>query len=183
VKLKIEHILILALGIIIIYLSTCTSNPVIEKPVEVIRTDSIYVHTTDTITNIIHVPFKTIEYIDSTTIDTTLNGYSYGGNDSLLSYSIWVESKERPKNVKLEYDLKNFTIHDTISTYVRDSVYELDNKSYFSIGANIGGSKDAFSFSPTLMYHRKRNYTATIGYDVINNMYIVGFSKKLSFRK
>lgn len=161
-------------------MSTCNSSPVIEKPVEVIRTDSIYVHTTDTITNIIKVPIKTIEYIDSTTIDSTLNGYSYGGQDSLLTYSIWVESKERPIDVKLEYELKNFTISDTIYEYVRDSVYqEAPIKRKVSLGAVLSGSINSFGFSPMIDYQDRKDNTFKVGYDVIQKQYRIGYSKTI----
>lgn len=177
-------------------MQTCNSIPVEVLPVKVFRTDSVYIHTTDTITNTIHVPFYSVPYINHDRMDlsdtnvfhvelkdTLLNTYVYSEQDSLLDYEIRVDATIRPSDVRIKYDLKNFTIHDTISTYVKDSVYELDTRSFLSIGANIGGSKNSFSFTPTLMYNHKRNNTYIIGYDLINKSYIIGFSKKISMKK
>lgn len=164
-------------------MQTCNSIPVEVVPVKVFRTDSLYFHTTDTLVDTLRVPSKSITLTDTIYLNGLLNTYIYSEQDSLLDYEIRVDATIKPSDVRIKYDLKNFTIHDTISTYVKDSVYELDTRSYLSIGANIGGSKNSFSFTPTLMYNHKRNNTYIIGYDLINKSYIIGFSKKISMRK
>jgi hypothetical protein len=194
-KLNINHIIIIVLGIIIIYLSNCSSNNnnLSVKPIKVFRTDSIFVHTTDTFLRTIHVPYKSIplsniEYnidLSDTNVfkDTLLNGYNYNGVDSLLSYSIFVESKVKPVDVKLKYDLTSFTIHDTISTYIRDSVYnEAPMKSYVSLGATILGGNQ-FGLAPQLFYNHKSGNNLGLGYDVINQNIHITYLNKISFRK
>lgn len=184
-KIKTSHIIIIILAIVIILLSTCgDSSQNVNTPAKVYRTDSIYVHTTDTVINTIKVPYKIVEYIDSTKIDSTLNGYGYGGTDSLLTYTIFVESEVRPVDVKLKYELKNFTIYDSVYVYVRDSVYqEGEIKSFMSLGGTILGGKNNFGILPQIFYNHKSGNNFGVGFDPLNGNLHITYSKKLSFRK
>ena len=186
-KLKIEHILIIGLFIYIILMQTCNSTPVIEKPVEVIRTDSIYVHTTDTITNTIKVAVSSVPLIeshidlsDTSVFFDSVNSYHYGKQDSLLSYNIYIDSEIKPQDVRLEYELKNFTIYDSVNVYIRDSVYkEAPIKRRISIGGVLSGSIVSFGFAPMIDYQDRKGNTFKAGYDVIQQQYRIGYSKTL----
>jgi hypothetical protein len=168
-----------------------TCNKSDSEPIEtkVYRTDSIYVYITDTIEREIHVPYAVVpltsidEEVDTNYLGQTLSTYYYTKQDSLLTSSIAVTSTCYPEDVKLEYDLKQFTIHDTVSTYIRDSVYQEGTpKSFLSAGATILGGKESFGFAPQLMYSHKKGNNYSLGYDLINGNVMVGFSKKISFK-
>ena len=190
-KLRIEHILIVGLFIYIILMSTCNNTPVVEKPVEVIRTDSIFVHTTDTITNTIKVAVSSVPLIeshidlsDTSVFFDSVNTYHYGKQDSLLSYNIYIDSEIKPQDVRLEYELKNFTVYDSVNVYIRDSVYkEAPIKSYVSFGGTILGGKNTFGVAPQLFYNHKSGNNIGVGYDLLNQNLHITFLKKISFRK
>jgi hypothetical protein len=163
-------------------MQTCNHKLQPQKTKEIIRVDSVYNHTTDTFVRKIYVQTKSIQYIDSSKIDSVSNGYIYEGKDSLLNYSIFVQSKERPFDVKLKYDVKQFTIHDSVNVYVKDSVYNEVRKSYMSAGAIIqGGNK--FGFSPVISYNHKKGNSYFVGYDLFNKNLQIGFTKRISFKK
>lgn len=185
-----KTILILALVLVIIFLFTCNKPKVVTNTVtnETIRVDSVRI--TDTIVKTIHVPLKEVEYIysnidfsDTNEFNIGLRTFYYNSKDSLLNASILVKANERPESVKLEYDLKQFTIHDSI--YVRDSTHtkEIINKSFLSVGATIIGNQTYFGFAPQLTYSHKKGNNYSLGYDVVNGNIHVGFTKKLSFNK
>ena len=186
----VKTILILVLTLVIIFLFTCNKSKVVTNTVtnETIRVDSVRI--TDTIVKTIHVPLKEIQYVhsfidlsDTNEFFNDLYTYQYSQKDSLLEANILVKAENRPQSVKLEYDLKQFTIHDSI--YVRDSTHtkEIINKSFLSVGATIVGNKTYFGFAPQLTYSHKKGNNYSLGYDVINGNIHVGFTKKLSFKK
>lgn len=183
-KLKTTHIIIVVLAIIIIFLSTCTDKPVEYIPIKIFRTDSLYIRTTDTFTNIVHVPIKSIPLTDTIYLNGLLNTYIYTEEDSLLSYDIRVDATVEPSNVRFQYDLKNFTIRDSVYLYVRDSVYqEAPIKSYVSFGGTILGGTNQFGVVPQLFYNHKSGNNIGLGYDPINQNIHITFLKKISFKK
>lgn len=184
--MKKEHYIIIILLLVFALLYTCNSqqsNTTITKTVT--RVDSVRV--TDTVVNTIYVPKKEVVYIDYQ-IDLTDTSvfknkvYHYGQSDSLLTYNIYVDSECKPEKVDFQYDIKNFTIHDSI--YIKDSVHvkELVNKSFLAFGVHLNGSNNYFGVTPSLTYNRRNKALYTIGYDVLNENIMVGFSKKISFK-
>ena len=177
-----EYLIILGLVIVIILLVTCNGKPTETKIITktVTRVDSI--HTVDTFERVIHVPIKQIEYI--TVIDTNkdFNTYHYGQKDTLLTINAYVNSKIKPFSVLFDYDIKQFTIHDSI--YIRDSVHvkEQIKKSFVSLGGTVLGNKNNFGLAPHIMYSHKSGNNLSFGYDIINENFMIGYSKKISFK-
>lgn len=184
-KLKLEHLLILGLFIYIVFISTCNSKPIEQKIItkEVVRTDSI--HTTDTIIKhhtkyISNVP--QINYnIDLSDTNVFNDTFYYSVKDSLLKATILVHTDNKPDSIGFDYDLKSFTIRDSI--YIRDSVYVKEQilKSYVSVGASIYAG-NSFGFIPTAFYNHKTGNNFGVGYDLFNKNIHFTYSKRLSFK-
>ena len=176
--------IILALFIWIVLFHTCNKPKTEYKTIETVRVDSVRV--TDTIEKTIHVPITEVKYIkeeplgidlsDTNEFSTGLRRFYYRQKDSLLDASIYVDSDKRPQKVSLEYDLKQFTIHDSI--YIRDSTHVTERKSFLSAGVMLTGSKNSFGFAPQLLYNHKKGNAYGVGYDVINGNLNVSFYKK-----
>lgn len=181
-KFKVEHLLIIALGLVIIYLSTCNSNPVETKTVTktVTRVDSVRV--IDTIKTIVSVPYASTPLIEYIYISDSLTTFVYSKKDSLLSYEISVDSECQPEDVRIKYDVNQFTILDSI--YIRDSVHvkEVIRKSFMSIGGQVIGGK-SFGFAPMITYQHKKGVNFGLGYDVFNQNVHVSFTKRISLNK
>ena len=188
---KLEHLVILGLFIYVVFLSTCNSKPIDPKIItkEVVRVDSI--HTTDTIVqhhtkyisnvpqlvNIPHTPFN----IDLTDTNVFNDTFYYGIKDSLLEATILVHGESKPDSIGFDYDLKTFTIRDSI--YIRDSVYVKEQilKSYLSAGASIYGG-NSFGFIPTIFYNHKTGNNFGLGYDLFNKNIHITYSKRLKLK-
>lgn len=178
----VKTILILALGVVIIFLLTCNGSGkapnVVTKTIT--RVDSIRV--TDTLERIIRVPIASAPIIDTFYVNDTISKFHYGKKDSLLTYNLYVYAEKAPLKVELDYDLKQFTILD--STYIKDSVYvkEQIKKSFVSFGATVLGSRNSFGFAPLLVYNHKGGSSFGAGYDVIRNEVHVQYTKKIAFK-
>jgi hypothetical protein len=180
--------IILALFIWIVLFYTCNKPKTEYKTIETVRVDSIRV--TDTLVKTIHVPITEVKYIkeeplgidlsDTNEFSSGLRRFYYRQKDSLLDASVYVDGDKRPQKVSLEYDLKQFTIHDSI--YIRDSTHVTERKSFLSAGAMLTGNQNSFGFAPMLTYSHKKGNNFSAGYDVINQNFMVGFTKRLSFR-
>ena len=188
--MKIKDIIIIALGVIIALLFTCKGEP---QPVETItktvtRVDSVRV--IDTLERIVRVPIKEVPLIDTKGIDLSdtaeffdgVRTFHYGASDSLLKYDIYVKTDNKPLSLKMQYDLKQFTIHDSI--YIRDSVHvkEEIRKSFLSVGGQVIAGGRYFGVAPMLVYSHKKGVNIGAGYDVINNNFQVQFTKRISFK-
>ena len=183
-NIKYEHLIILILFGIIVFLSTCNDTKIITEEVEVVRVDSVFTsdtiikHHTKYISNVPelintpHAPFN-IDLSDTNDLSDT---FYYGVKDSLLEATILVHTKSKPDSIGFDYDLKSFTIHDSI--YVRDSVYQENKKSYLSFGGSVYVGND-FGLIPTLFYTYKATHNFGLGYDVINKSYQLTYSKRL----
>ena len=184
--MKLKDFIITALVIVIIYLFTCNKPKVITETKTVTRVDSLYFR--DTIVQTIKVPKKELVFIketpfnidlsDTSELSARFSTYVYEQKDSLLEALISIEADKRPDKVSFEYEFKNFTLRDSI--YVRDSVYNEVKKSFLSVGATLVGSKTSFGFAPVIQYSHKKGNNYSLGYDLINNQFHVGFSKKIS---
>jgi hypothetical protein len=184
---RIKDVLILALFVWIILLFTCNksdSEPVITTS-ETVRVDSVYIvtHTIDTFDRIIRVPVASAPITDTVFLYGDVSTYVYEKEDSLLSYKIEVDADCYPEDVRIEYNVKQFTIKDSVSEfiYVRDSSHtkEVIRKSYLSAGAMVSGSSNSFGFAPMLSYNHKKGNSYSAGYDVINGTIMIGFTKRL----
>jgi len=187
----IKTYIILGLFVWIVLFYTCNDSGVKTeyKTIETVRVDSVRV--VDTIEKTIHVPLTEVRYIkeepvgidlsDTNEFKTGLRTFYYQQKDSLLEASILVNAEKRPQKVSLEYDVKQFTIHDSI--YIRDSTHVKERKSYLSAGAMITGNSSYFGFSPQLLYNHKKGNSYGFGYDVVNKNFNVSFYKKISFKK
>jgi len=182
-KIKINHIIIIVLGLIIFYLTTCNSKPQQTKIITKteIRVDSIKV--IDTIETILRVPTASVPIVDTIYLDGLLNTYTYAKKDSLLDYEIRVDATKRPNDVRIKYDLKNFTVLD--STYIRDSVYvkEQIKKSSMSFGGSIIANKTTFGLAPSLFYNHKSGSSFGLGYNIFGGEIMVTYVKKISFKR
>jgi len=187
--MKKEYILILGLVIIIILLATCNSKPQPTKTITktITRVDSI--HTIDTVERIISVPMASVPEIrynidlsDTIVFYDTINTYYYGKKDSLLDYTIEIDGKCKPKDVRFKYDISQFAIRDYI--YIRDSTHTNGEvKSFMSLGGTILGSKTSFGIAPMLIYSHKSGNNFGLGFDLINNNVHLQYSKTISFTK
>jgi len=177
--------IILALFVWIVLFYTCNKPKTEYKTIETVRVDSIRV--VDTVEKTIKVPITEVKYIkeipvgidlsDTNEFKTGLRRFYYRQKDSLLDASIYVNSEIRPQKVSLEYDIKQFTIHDSI--YIRDSTHTIERKSFLSTGVMLTGNKNSFGFSPMLIYSHKKGNNFGVGYDLINNNLAVSFTKRL----
>ena len=187
--MKLKDFIIIALAFVIIYLCTCNRPETIVETKTVTRVDSLYFR--DTIVQTIKVPKKELVFIKETPFNIDLSGtnelstfystYVYEHKDSVLEAIISIESNERPLKAELEYNFKQFTLKDSV--FVKDSVYQEAVKSFMSVGATLVGSKNSFGFCPQLQYNHKKGNTYSVGYDLINGNFHIGFTKKLSFKK
>ena len=182
---KLEHLVILGLFIYVVFLSTCNSKPIDPKIItkEVVRVDSV--HTTDTIVKhhtkyITNIPNSNFN-IDLSDTNVFNDKYYYPIKDSLLEATIIVNAKDKPDSVGIKYDLKSFTIRDSI--YLRDSVYIKEQilKSYMSAGASIYGG-NSFGFIPTIFYNHKTGNNFGVGYDLFNKNFHITYSKRLKLK-
>ena len=182
-KINFNHIIIIVLGLIIFYLTTCNNKPQQTKIITKteIRVDSVKV--IDTIETILRVPTASIPIVDTIYLDGLLNTYIYSKKDSLLDYEIRVDATKEPTDVRIKYNLKNFTILD--STYIRDSVYvkEQIKKSFMSFGGSIIANKNTFGLAPTLFYNHKSGNSFGVGYNIFGGEVMITYVKKISFRK
>ena len=184
----IKTYIILGLFFWIVLFYTCNKPQTVTEYKTEYRTDSIRVTTIDT--HIIKVPFEKLVYVHSTPFNIDLSDtndlyndfstYYYEKNDSLLKGTMAIKAKERPFDVQMSYEIKNFTINDSV--YIRDSVYNEVRKSFLSVGATLVGSKESFGFAPVVQYSHKKGNNYSFGYDVVNGQFHVGFTKRLSFK-
>jgi len=179
-KLKIEHILIIGLFIYIVLMQTCNSTPTIQPTKTITRVDSVTV--TDTFINYVHVPSKIIYSTDTIYLKGQNNTYVYNGKDSLLDYSIAVTSPCYPDSVKLDYDVKQFTIRDSI--YLKDSVHTIQPiKSYVSFGATLLGGEKSFGVVPQLFYNHKSGNNFGVGIDLLTQNLHITYVKRIRLKK
>ena len=184
---RIKDIIILALFVWIVLLFTCNksdSGSTITSS-DPIRVDSVYVikTVTDTFDTTIYVPIASIPLVDTFYAYRDVTTHVYASEDSLLSYRVEVDSECYPEDVRIEYNVKQFTIKDSVNEkiYVRDSVHtkEVVIKSYLSAGAMVSGNDNNFGFAPMLSYNHKKGNSYSAGYDVINGTIMIGFTKRL----
>jgi hypothetical protein len=168
---------------------TCNKPKTEYKTIETVRVDSIRV--TDTLVKTIHVPITEVKYIkeeplgidlsDTNEFKAGLRRFYYRQKDSLLDASIYVDATERPQKVSLEYDIKQFTVLDSV--YIRDSTHVIERKSFLSAGAMLTGNQNSFGFAPTVFYHHKKGNNYGINYDIINKTVGFTFTKRISLKK
>lgn len=187
-KFKIEHLLILGLFIYIVFIQMCNKPKEVKPEIittTITRVDSFYV--TDTL---VKHHTKYISYVPQVNFNIDLsdtsvfhNVFYYKQKDSLLEATILVHSEHKPDSIGLEYDLKSFTIRDSI--YIRDSTdtKEIIKRSYMSFGGQLIGNKDYFGFAPQIFYNHKSGSNFGLGYDLVNSNIHLTYTKKLSFRK
>jgi hypothetical protein len=182
--------IILALFVWIVLFYTCNKPKTEYKTIETVRVDSIRV--TDTLVKTIHVPITEVKYIkeeplgidlsDTNEFSSGLRRFYYRQKDSLLDASIYVDSDKRPQKVSLEYDLKQFTVRDSV--FVKDSVYQKGQlKSFVSCGLTVLGNESYFGVAPSVFYHHKSGSNYGLHYDLINKNIGLTFVKRISFRK
>lgn len=188
-----KNLIIIGLFVTIALLLTCNKPEQVEPEIitnTVTRVDSVFV--TDTIVETINVPYAVVPLVGvetptgmdlSDTSEFFTHTYTYAKKDSLLSYEIKIDGECEPVNVRMKYDVNQFTIRDSI--YIRDSshVKEILRKSYLAAGAMLPVGRDNIGFAPSLSYIHKSGSNFTLGYDVLNRGVIVGFSKKISLRR
>ncbi len=198
-----KNIIILGLFVWIVLLFTCNGggkDPIIKEVVTT-RVDSFNVvtHTIDTFDTVIYVPYAVVPEIvpentnpdlmdlsDTSVFNTEVQTFYYGNKDSLLNYNIRVYSSVKPEMLEMEYNLLSRTIktntHD--STYIRDSTNtkEIIKKSFLSAGAMLSGGNSDLGFAPMLTYSHKKGNNYSLGYDILNQRVMVGFTKKISFK-
>jgi len=179
--MKTRNLIIIILVVIIVLLSTCS-----KKPQTIIETEEVevftVVHTIDTFYETIVTPPKTIKIHDTIHLYGNINTYVYEGSDSLIDYRVEVDSETYPTDVRLGWEL-NIPI---IVEYQRDSVHTIRTllpRSFMSAGLNLCGNDTYFGIVPNLNYQHKKGNTYSLGYDPINKIYMVGFKKKIRFRK
>ena len=189
----IKTLIILGLLVWVVLLSTCNSSDPLEP--EIITNETVRVintHTVDTIIEKIRVPYAVVPLVNvepvfnidlSDTSEFSTNTYTYTKKDSLLSYEIKVDGECEPVNVRIKYDLNQFTIRD--STYIRDSTHvkEALRKSFMSAGVIVTAGKEDFGFAPSLSYNHKKGSSFLLGYDLINKRVAFGFHKKIKFKR
>lgn len=171
----------------------------IKKIEDSIRTH--YEQYTDTIIDTLRVetevPFvvekpvyvmNTPEHMDlSDTNVFYMREFVYEKQDSLLNYQIIVTSLERPDKVNIKYDLKNFTIRDSV--YVRDSISTQEiqkvrvNQLYVGPEAIVYPNFRGVFFSADFI--SKNGWQFEAGAGLLNDKTIagkVGLKKVISFR-
>jgi hypothetical protein len=165
---------IIGLFLMVIILFTCNNNGGREAsiPIEIIRVDST--HTTDTVFVEIKVPYSVVHEVKIKSKDT--NTFFYEEKDSNLTYRIKIQSDIKPVSVEMKYDLVQQIIIDSI--YVRDSTNVVLKKSFMSGGAIVGKN----IIAPSLTYSHKSGNNFSVGYDLLNENFVFGYSKKISFK-
>ncbi len=161
---------------------------------EVIGSDTTIVEKSDTVFSSDTIIKHDIKYITNIKLDTVyehLNGspytFIYNRQDSLLKYSIFVNSSIQPDSVGLKYDINSFLIHDT--TIITDSIIKTItnkvrvNQVYFGGEAVVyPGFNAVFG---TVDFVSKKGFQIEAGVGVMDNNPAVkiGFKKLISFRK
>ena len=185
---RIKDLVILGLFIWIILLFTCNGEKGSVEPeiIEVEKVRVVETHSIDTFIEIVKVPIKSIPLIDTFYTYNDVVTHVYSQKDSWLSYRIEVDSECFPEDVRIEYDVNQFNVRDSV--YIRDSVHTKEEikKSFLSAGAMLTGSQivlNSFGVAPMITYSHKKGNNYSLGYDVINRSVMVGFTKKISFKK
>jgi len=183
-RIKIEHIIILALFVYVLFLSMCNSPEVVTETVVERYSDTTITH--DTVIKEIakhhwHVQpsntdtvFLTPEYI------ATLDTFIFNINDSMLDARITALSKSQPI-INLSYKVKQFEIKESV--LIKDSVVVERLKNQYFIGALIGGNQNSFMFAPKIDMLAKNGFLYSAGYDVINKTVILCVGKKISLKR
>lgn len=105
-------------------------------------------------------------------------------NDSLIDGQIL----SRIEGSKLIYtDLsytpkfpKYITRVDTLKEFKTTTVEKTKNKWELYVGSNIGGSTENFVLAPGVLVRTNKNFSITLGYDLINKTYNIGYYQKLN---
>lgn len=170
-----KNYVIVGLFLMVIILFTCNNNNRTEtsSPIEIVRVKSI--HTTDTVFVEVKVPYAVVKEIPNP-IPTDTNTFFYENDDGELTYNIKVKSDVKPISVEMKYDLLQKTIIDSI--YVKDSTNVFVKKSFMSAGAYVGKNV----VIPSLIYSHKSGNNFSIGYDLMNENVVFGYSKKIGRR-
>lgn len=187
----VKNYIIGGLLVFILFLSLC--NPKKSK-IEYKKGDSIYLITTDTFTETIHVPITETVYIKSeplqveythTGIDlsdtnefkTGLRTFYYVKKDSLLDGSILVNALERPHSVNFEYSFKQKTIKDSV--YVEKVI---SKSKLFGGGEVVVDPMMSQMYLGLDYYHKEGHlFNFSLGYDLQNKNKLIKFGYKREF--
>lgn len=167
-----KNYVIIGLFLMVIILFTCNNNKKIPEPIETVRVENT--HTTDTVFVEIKVPYAVVTEVEKEATDT--NTFFYEEKDSNLTYSIKIKSDIKPVSVEMKYDLVQQIITDSI--YIRDSTSVILKKSFMSAGAIVGKN----IIAPSLTYSHKSGNNFSVGYDLLSEKFVFGYSKKISFK-
>jgi len=197
-NLKNPILLALIIVVVILLLDKCTRNKVNTSTPEVIssKSDTIYLPGVETIKwdttyKKIYVAAQYVP-LDSQRIDLSDTSvfhdkYYYSRKDSLLDFTITVDSEIKPNDVQIEYNLlqrdilKSTTRVDTVKTTITNKVRV--NQVYFGGSAVIYPSfKAVFA---EVDFVSKKGWQAEAGIGFMDNAPAikVGLKKLISFRK
>tara|TARA_R110002167_G_scaffold110087_4_gene280333 strand:+ start:834 stop:1388 length:555 start_codon:yes stop_codon:yes gene_type:complete len=183
-RIKIEHIIIAALFVYILFLSMCNSPKIITETVVERYSDTTITHDTvikEIVKHHWHVqPSNTDTVFLSPEYIATLDTFIFNINDSILDARITALSKSQPV-INLSYKVKQFEIKESI--LIKDSVVVERLKNQYFIGAMVGGSQNSFMFAPKIDILAKNGFLYSGGYDIINKTVIIGIGKKISLKR
>ncbi len=196
-KLDPKWIVIGLLIAYILFLQECGSpkgGSVIETEVTTVQTDTIYktridtVKFVETVERIVEVeivkPVK-VELPDDVWDEFNINEYNNPYSDSLIDGTIYtrVDGKLLDQNLSYTPKFPQYIIKiDTVMVNtVSSTVKTLKPPFTLDLGAEIGGNRDMFNFSPKIGFTSKSGFSYSYRYGILNKTHNVGIMYKIKF--
>ena len=199
-KLDPKWIVIAGLLLYILFLQECgtgnNNGSVIESEVTTIQTDTIYktkidtVRFVETVERIVEVeivkPVK-VEIEDDVWDELNINEYNNPYSDSLIDGTIYTRVNGALLEQSLSYIPKFpqyiLQIDTVIVNTMATTVQTLKPPFTLDVGAEIGGNREMFNFSPKVGFTSKNGFSYSYRYGVLDKTHSVGIMYKLKFGK
>tara|TARA_R100000152_G_C6774965_1_gene203054 strand:- start:1345 stop:1935 length:591 start_codon:yes stop_codon:yes gene_type:complete len=184
-----KWLIIIGLIIWIVLLRECGTKPVggVIDEVTTVHTDTLHVTHIDTIPFIdtiirtvtvkINEPVKVV-IEDDVWDELNIQEYTNTYTDSLLDGTIWTRVDGELLDQKLTYTPKFpkyiFQVDTVIIDTKQTTLQTIAPKFSLNIGAEVGGKKDEFNFSPMIGFSSKNGISYSYRYGILNKTHNIG---------
>jgi len=195
-----KWIVIIGLIVYIIFLQECgtvnQTGSIVETEVTTIETDTIYktkidtVKFIETVERIVEVeilkPIK-IEVEDDVWDELNINEYNNAYSDSLIEGNIYTKVDGSLLDQKLVYIPKFpqyiLQVDTVIVSTVSTTVQTLKPPFTFDFGAEVGGNREKFNFSPRIGFTSRKGFSYSYRYGILDKTHNVGIMFKFKLSK
>ena len=192
-QLKWEHIVIIMLIILGLFISQCPTpkpEPIITSDTTIIvKSDTVKIYDTlvKTIKVFINKPVPVILPNDSNPSDSVeINQYITEVSDSIIEGHILTNVEGKLREQSLQYKLKIpllTVIHDSVFTTINTVHTIKDNRLKLLLGAESGGNATSFDFKLIGGIHTKDNWNFFYNYGLLSKTHNIGFMKSIPLGK